>query len=605
MFKALVELGRELEQKGDLPPPGFYDYKDPIRWRVRILGNDFLLTPIERHVARPFLGRTSGVQAHLLADEAAYALGVNKDSKGKTDRRAAEKFAAFVALLEALLAWPRSSDPAFQESVAVLHRGLTSGWAERLQGLDHATSKDWVEFAPEFGPLQGQPLFEHPDASRFWLEKLEEITSPGGKAVWGECAVCGNPARLIGRIPLGVKLVGNSPLHSFNQASFPSYAAGASPEKSVHLGLCFRCADTASRAFNHLSQNDRHRKRILSDPNKRDALTNQIALFWVKAPAPIETGHETLDPDRLNEMLVALLQGDATSNADSKPVPRATLAQIQSLVRLPWRPRESALSLDDYGFFLAVLSPNVGRIALREWIDVSLSELKQRLLFFLTATSIVSPWADPAEPRPVAELLRALESHNPNHLRGLLRAAYLGHHPPAGLAQAAVRAIRNVSVLQDPGESWRFRALAALIKLAMFYGSKEAETMQSLDTQRKSPGYLSGRLLAVLEEAQRRAQGFKINRTLVEKFYGAASTAPAATFGLLIRTAAVSHLQKAGSLNPLVEEIVSALDDSGGFPKTLTLEEQAEFALGFYHQRADFRAKNKDRKEAEAEVGHE
>ena len=129
--------------------------------------------------------------------------------------------------------------------------------------------------------------------------------------------------------------------------------------------------------------------------------------------------------------------------------------------------------------------------------------------------------------------------------------------------------------------------------------------MQSLDTQRKSPGYLSGRLLAILEEAQKRAQGHNINRTIVEKFYGAASTAPAATFGMLVRTATVSHLQKAGSLNPLFEEVLSALDDVGGFPKTLTLEEQAEFALGFYHQRANFRAKSRERKEAATEVGHE
>ena len=129
--------------------------------------------------------------------------------------------------------------------------------------------------------------------------------------------------------------------------------------------------------------------------------------------------------------------------------------------------------------------------------------------------------------------------------------------------------------------------------------------MERLDPGRRTPAYLSGRLLAVLEEAQKRAQGFQINRTLVERFYGAASTAPAATFGMLLRTASVAHLPKAGPLNPLVEEVLSALDDAGGFPKTLTLEEQAEFALGFYHQRADFRARNREKQTEKAEVKHE
>lgn len=605
MFKALVELGMELESKGQLPPPGFYYYKEPIRWRVTVRKDGFLVSPTEREASRPFSGRTSGVQAHLLTDEAAYALGASKDAKGKEDKRASEKHAAFIDLLEELLRWPELHDDDLTEAVGLLLKGLKSGWQKHSQEFEKITTKEWVEFVPAEGALAGKPLFKQPRAVAFWVSYLEQTSAPGKGAAYGECAICGARAKLIGKIPLGVKLVGNSPLHSFNQASFPSFVSGASPEKTAHIGLCFRCADTASRAFNYLSQSDQHRKRILSDKNKRDALTNQIALFWVKAPAPLEAGKETLDAARLSEMLSQLLQDDAPRDNSTKSAPRATLAQMEALLQLPWRTREAALNLDDYGFYLAVLSPNVGRIALREWIDTSLENLKQSMAQFLEATRIISPKGDEPKPHSIAELLRALDSHNPNHLRGLLHTAYLGHEPPPGIKQAAIPALRNAHILGEPKESWRYQALMALIKLVMFHGSKEARNMEKLNPQRKHPAYLSGRLLAVLEEAQKRSQDYKINRTLVEKFYGAASTAPAATFGLLMRTAAVSHLQKAGSLNPRVEEIVSALDDSGGFPKTLTLEEQAEFALGFYHQRADFRAKSKEKKEAEAEVSHE
>ena len=44
------------------------------------------------------------------------------------------------------------------------------------------------------------------------------------------------------------------------------------------------------------------------------------------------------------------------------------------------------------------------------------------------------------------------------------------------------------------------------------------------------------------------------------------------------------------------------LDECGGFPITLNLRGQAEFALGFYHQRAEFskhRPKNQTNKEGE------
>lgn len=115
--------------------------------------------------------------------------------------------------------------------------------------------------------------------------------------------------------------------------------------------------------------------------------------------------------------------------------------------------------------------------------------------------------------------------------------------------------------------------------------------MAELDRERKEPAYLSGRLLAVLEEAQKRASGYTLKRTLVDRLYGAASTTPAATFGALLRLSTTAHLPKVGKeLNQAVEEILSQLDEAGGFPRTLNLIGQAEFALGFYHQRAYFRA---------------
>jgi len=589
MLRALVELGKNLEEEGRLPPPGFYYYKEPIRWRVRMYSNNFLLTPIDRDVARPFSGRTSGIQPHLLVDEAGYSLGVKTDPKGKPDKRAAEKHAAFIGLLEEFLDWPGLNDPNLRNEVILLIEGLNGGWLLSDSNFGKVTSKDWVEFVPESGALHGQPLFMHQQAREFWAQKLAELAAPKSGPVKGECAVCRRPeVDLVGRIPLGVKLVGNSPLTSFNQPSFPSYHAGAAPEKNSHIGLCFDCADTASRAFNYLSQSEDHRKTLIYDSNKRDALTNQIALYWVKAPIPVEVGSKEFDAEDLSAFLSGILSGSRGEEDATKPQP--TLPQLQQLLALPWKPRSAALGLDDYGFYLAVLSPNIGRIALREWIGASLTDIKRHLSAFLQASSITSPWGDRVEPRPLADLLRALDTPNPNFLRGLLRTAYLGQRPPKGFLQAATYRIRNVNVLQDPKEVWHLWSLAAAIKLILFYGKKEGERMERLDPRRNTQAYLSGRLLAVLEEAQKRAQGFKINRTLVEKFYGAASTAPAATFGMLLRTSSVSHLQKAGSLNPLVEDILSSLDTAGGFPKTLTLEQQADFALGFYHQRADFRS---------------
>ena len=46
------------------------------------------------------------------------------------------------------------------------------------------------------------------------------------------------------------------------------------------------------------------------------------------------------------------------------------------------------------------------------------------------------------------------------------------------------------------------------------------------------------------------------------------------------------------------EEITCALGDK--FPPSLSLEQQGRFALGYYHQKAEYRRRTSERKEAEA-----
>jgi CRISPR-associated protein Csd1 len=56
----------------------------------------------------------------------------------------------------------------------------------------------------------------------------------------------------------------------------------------------------------------------------------------------------------------------------------------------------------------------------------------------------------------------------------------------------------------------------------------------------------------------------------------------------------MSKIRKIGAgyreLEETLESVIVSIDDLGGFPPTLTLRQQGEFALGFYHQRANFRA---------------
>ena len=121
--------------------------------------------------------------------------------------------------------------------------------------------------------------------------------------------------------------------------------------------------------------------------------------------------------------------------------------------------------------------------------------------------------------------------------------------------------------------------------------------MVQLDADNPSPAYRCGRLLAVIEEAQRLAVP-GIKATVVDRFWGAASTAPASVYGRLLQGVR-PHLAKLrrdrpGAFRALqlrLEEIQAGLT---GFPRTLTLEEQGLFALGYYHQRAWDRAQARE-----------
>lgn len=111
----------------------------------------------------------------------------------------------------------------------------------------------------------------------------------------------------------------------------------------------------------------------------------------------------------------------------------------------------------------------------------------------------------------------------------------------------------------------------------------------ALDPQNVNPGYRLGRLFSVLEKIQEDANP-GINATIRDRFYGAASTSPVTVFSQLLKLKN-HHLAKLSSqgrkvyFEKLIGEITNALDT---FPANLTLNEQALFSIGYYHQRQDF-----------------
>ena len=124
---------------------------------------------------------------------------------------------------------------------------------------------------------------------------------------------------------------------------------------------------------------------------------------------------------------------------------------------------------------------------------------------------------------------------------------------------------------------------------------------ECLNPESSDPAYLCGRLFAVFDRLQYLALG-GVNAGVVERYYASASTTPALVMGRLFRNAQF-HLAKADggvatNVGKDFEAIACALGDQ--FPASLDLESQGRFALGYYHQKADYRRRTAERKEKEA-----
>ena len=113
----------------------------------------------------------------------------------------------------------------------------------------------------------------------------------------------------------------------------------------------------------------------------------------------------------------------------------------------------------------------------------------------------------------------------------------------------------------------------------------------SLDKNNTNPGYLLGRLFATFEYLQEKAQP-GINATIKDRYYGAASSTPCMVFSQLfkLKNHHLAKLENSG-LKVYFEKLIGEITDgisSDGLPAHLNLDDQARFAIGYYHQRQDF-----------------
>ncbi len=276
------------------------------------------------------------------------------------------------------------------------------------------------------------------------------------------------------------------------------------------------------------------------------------------------------------------------------------------------------------------LAANGGRVVVRRWLDEPLKEVVaavRRWLNDLDTYEIEVPRPSaklgkrpgskesaPATATPEAPTFSPLAIHalaattarvpsevQPTTYDALYRAALdLGRFNPRSLLAPTLARLKIAAA--ERGNGVRFdTSRFALLKLIILRSGDSPMPVDRFLCETNDKPYNCGRLLAVLDDLQRAAQG-QVGADIVSRFYGAASTYPRTVFGRLMDLAQVHEKKlkksadprqrsKGWALKARVNDITALFGPAQGgdapdFPALLTPEQQARFALGFHQQKA-------------------
>ncbi|MGQ9697398.1 MAG: type I-C CRISPR-associated protein Cas8c/Csd1, partial [Armatimonadota bacterium] len=471
------------------------------------------------------VGRTSGIEPALLVDVPAYVLGVMDPKRGQ------EKHRKFVELVE------ECAEKTQLASVqAVLSFLRSHQYPDPPADMGEG---DLVTFR-----VDGDLPIDHPDVRSFW-----EARTAGSEYV-KQCLICGRTVPVEKNLPVKIKgIPGGQPsgtqIVSANDPAYESYGL----ERSVTSPICRGCGERFGKALNAL----------ISDEERHLRVGSLIYVFWsVDAPMFSPVSWLSMpDPGLVKKLITSYATAQQVELGDEAP------------------------------FYATALSASGGRAIVRDWLETTIGSVKASLARWFELQSIVN-WDGSEGPylgiwALAVSLYRKTDDIPTWVPRELVMAALHGHLLANAVMSIAVRRVQATGKVTHPQ--------AALLKavLAQHMRSEEANRMTELDATNKTPAYLCGRLMAVLEAVQRQAVP-GIKSTVMDRFFGTASSAPASVFGTLLRSAQ-AHLGKLRKTNEaayhaLQVRIESILADLDQFPTALTLTEQALFCLGYYHQRA-------------------
>ncbi|GAB5467947.1 MAG: type I-C CRISPR-associated protein Cas8c/Csd1 [Rhodospirillales bacterium] len=571
----LSSLVAAYDRLPDAPPPGYALQKIDFALTLKPDGTPGGLIDLREDKGKKKISRlmmvpeppkrTVKIDPNFLWDKSAYVLGI-----GSSKRLAAEH-AAFVALHREALAG--SDDAGLRALLFFLERWRPesfddSGWPEDLRDAN-------IVFRLLDGGAR-EFLHERPAARRAWAD-LRAARGGQGSAL---CLLSGErkaPARLHPAIKgvWGGQSSGAS-IVSFNLDAFESYGHKQGANAPVGEEEAFKYTTVLNRF-------------LQTDSGHRVQIGDASCVFWAEAP----TLEQVEQAEATGGWMLGLSGIDEEKQAGA-------VKDILEKIRLGRPLRSFAPKLaEGVRFYVLGLAPNAARLSIRFWFQDDFGVLAQRYRRFL-ADMAVEPGDGDSLPTLWKYLLELAVQHKrenvpPNLAGDWMRAILTGQRYPQTLLSSALMRIRA-----DKTVNARRVALLKAVLLRNFDMEKEVPVTHDEDNDNR--GYRLGRLFALYEYIQEKALGDKVNATIKDKFYGAASSRPRGVFPFLQRNSA-HHLSKLRRERPKqqkwlhkkLDEVMEPMERTpASFPATLPTVDQALFALGYHHERKALRDKRGD-----------
>lgn len=411
-------------------------------------------------------------------------------------------------------------------------------------------------------------LHQRPAAGPLWSTCLTD--ADGAEGI---CLVTGERAPIARTHPaikgvLNAQTSGGS-IVSFNFDALESYGHQQGGNAPVSVASAF----AYTTALNHMLARDSHHRVQIGDATTvfwaeaEDAETAAIAEQAFSFGLGVE-----INPDTAIAPVRAILEGMAQGLPLSRINPRIEAAR----------------------FYVLGLSPNQARLSVRFWLEDSFGRIAEHIGAHARDLRLQPP---PRQKRPspwhllVEAAVQRKSDNIPPQLGGeLMRAILTGRPYPATLLTTLLMRLRGDSQITALRVALLKAIVARAHRLAPHPTTEDPPV--ALDPDNTDPGYLLGRLFALYEGAQHAALP-SIKATVKDKFYGAASSTPQSVFPLIDRGSA-AHLTKLRKEKPglayVIEQDIAAVmarmsPGETPFPRSLPPDQQALFALGYYHQR--------------------